>query len=253
MNGLRVFLVVALAAIGAHAQTLSYYYTMRAGRFAGADWELGVGSSTNASNSTLNFNYGQGPGNNHWGSALTEHQFEIGWLAASNTAYVSVRNFAGNYVTTNFANAGPAISPTATWTIPANSFFVSAAAQPLATSVTLSNLSLSPGVGVLSGTLPASIGASQILSSGDFDSLSAPLVINPASAGGNWYISGTIRFTGLQSQGGSAGGSQLQFMMNAIAGNAATVPEAGTFSMIGLGLAAVAGIRRRMRRGETRA
>lgn len=247
-----------MATFEAFAQSYSYYYTMRAGRFAGADWELGTGTNTSASNSTQNFAHNERPGNNHWGSALTEHAFQFGWSAATNTAYVTVWNDQGSPTTANFAVAGPAPTSAATWTIPASSFFVTAAGQPTsaATSVTLSNLSLSSGVNILSGALPTSISAANSgATAGSSAPLSAPLVIDPASAGGSWYLSGTIRFTGLQSQGGPANGSQLQFLMNAVASE---VPEAGTLSMIGLGLVAVAAIRRRQSRklaigGDTRA
>lgn len=243
----KVLVLFALASMEAFAQSYSYYYTMRAGRFAGADWELGAGANSSASNSTQQFNHNERPGNNHWGSALTEHAFQIGWSALTNTAYVTVWNDAGNPVTANFAPSGPTPAPTAIWTIPASSLFVSAAGQPsgTATSVTLSGLSLSTGVNILSGSLPTSLSASQSANVSGSASISAPLVIDPASAGGSWYLAGTIRFTGLQSQGGVATGSQLQFLMNAVASD---VPEAGTLSMIGVGLVAFAEIRRRQRR-----
>ncbi len=250
ING-KVLALLALASMEAFAQSYSYFYTMRAGRFAGADWELGTGTTSSTSDSTQSFSHNESPGNNHWGSALTEHTFRIGWSAATNSAYVTVWNAAGSPVTANFTPAGPAPPTTAIWTIPAGSFVLSAAGQPAgsaATSITLSGLSLSPGVSVLSGMLPTAISAARSTTASDTAALGTPIVINPASAGGSWYLSGTIRFTGLQSQGGVASGSQLQFLMNAVASD---VPEAGTLSMIGLGLVAFAAIRRRQHRSQT--
>lgn len=241
----------------AFAQSYSYYYTMRAGRFAGADWELGAGDDPAAADSTRSFNYNGSPGNNHWGNASTFHQFQIGWFAPTNTAFVRVLDFQGVATTATFSAPSTTVAPGAIWTIPANSFFVSAAGQSSGTptSITLSNFSLSSGVNILSGSLPTTIAATQSGNVGGFSSLGAPLVIDPASAGGSWTLSGTIRFTGLQSQGGVANGSQLQFIMNAVASD---VPEAGTLSMIGLGLVSVAALARRRRcglqdGGETRA
>lgn len=245
----KVLALFAFASLEVFAQSYSYYYTMRAGRFAGADWELGTGTNSNASNSTQNFAHNERPGNNHWGSATTDHSFQIGWIAATNTAYVTVWNNAGTPISATFTNPGPAIPASTTWTLPASSFFVSAAGQSSGTptSVTLSNLSLSSGVNILSGSLPTTINAVQSGNVGDLETLSAPLVIDPASAGGNWFLAGTIRFTGLQSQGGVANGSQLQFIMNAVASD---VPEAGTLSMIGLGLVGFVALRRHQRRKD---
>ncbi|GAB4419638.1 MAG: hypothetical protein OHK0021_24190 [Bryobacter sp.] len=243
---LRFCFLLGLMAVGAWAESFSFSSILRAGRFAGADWEIGIGPGGTNSASTSSFNYLGAPGNNHWGNANTWHDFQIGWNANTQSAFVRVFN-ANNVATTVSVNKpGPALLTNAIWTIPASSFFLGAAARPGPTSVAVQNVSLSSGVQVLSGTLPNGAGVSQN-GSGSFLPNGAPIVINPASAGGSWTISGEIRFTGLTSQGGVAQNSQLQFLFGATGSD---VPEAGTLSTIGLGLVGLAIYRRRMRSAE---
>jgi hypothetical protein len=241
-----VFLSLVMAGT-ACAESFTFNATLRAGRFAGADWEIGIGNISN-SESTQNFNHLESPGNNHWGGPNTWHTFQIGWLAATNTAFVSVWNANGTPTTATITNTGTPLGVETIWTIPVNNFFLSAAARPGDTSISLQNVSLSSGVQVLSGGLPNSITVSQSGSGSSYGNFS-PIVINPASAGGNWTLSGQIRFTGLTSQGGVAQNSQLQLLFGA---TGVDTPEAGTVSLIGLGLIGIAVYRRRLR-GDERA
>jgi hypothetical protein len=182
-------------------------------------------------------------GNNHWGSEATLHNFRIGWTSATNTASVRVDDFDGSPVTASYTYAGPQLPANSVWTLPANSFFVSAARVAAPSSIELQNLSFSSGVQVLSGALPSSISAVQNGNSA-FVTLNSPIVLNAANGGGDWFIAGQIRFTGLQSQGGLARNSQLQFMLNA---TGSAVPEPGSWALIGLGLVALAGFGRKLR------
>ncbi len=245
----KVLALFAFASMGAFAQSYSFYYTMQAGRFAGADWEMGVGDDPAASDSTRSYNYNGSPGNNHWGGPLVDHQFQMGWFAPTNTAFVRLLNAQGVATTAMFTSPTPPIPANTLWTIPASSFFTVASPLSGSTSITLSNFSVSPGVSVLSGALPVTLASSQSGGTGDLDNAPSPIVIDAASAGGSWYLAGTIRFTGLQSQGGSASGQDLRVVMTAIANATnSNVPEAGTLSMIGLGLVAVAAIGKRRNR-----
>lgn len=214
---------------------LLLFATLRAGRNASADWEQGVGSDPFASTSTASFRWA--PGNQHWRANDQTQNFEIGYNAATGSAYATVWDSNDVASSVSYTNpAGPLAVP-ATWTLPASSFFVSASARPLATSINLENLSLAPGVRVLSGSLPANLGVSRSAAGpGQTQSLASPLIFNTAASGGNWFIAGTIRFSGLTSNSSGAQGSQLQFMMNAVGTDN---PEPATFALIGLGVAAM--------------
>lgn len=221
----------------------SFFATLRAGRPAAADWEIGLGTDRNATQSTGNYQWESGTPT--WRSDNQPQRFEIGYTASTQTARVSVWDSANNPWTRTLTNSGPALGTNAIWTLPGAGFFVSTSAPSGAQSrsITVSNLTVGPGVQVLSGALPTSLAASGPPASSA--AMSAPLVINPASNGGNWFLAGNIRFTGLTGLGGNAQGSQLQFFLNAIGTD---TPEAKTFFLVGLGLIAVAiGTSRRSR------
>jgi hypothetical protein len=224
-----------LTPIESLAADFSFFATLRAGRNASADWEQGVGSDVFASTSTASFRWA--PGNQHWRSNNLPQNFRIGYDAATGSAYTSVWDSNNVASTVRFTSPTGPLTVPATWTLPASSFFVSASARSIATSVNLENLSLAPGVQILSGSLPANLGASQPGGGpGQLRSLASPLIFNTAASGGDWYIAGTVRFSGLTSNGTGAQGSQLQFMMNAIGTDN---PEPATFALIGLGVAAL--------------
>jgi hypothetical protein len=64
----------------------------------------------------------------------------------------------------------------------------------LPSSIAVENLSFTPGVQVLSGSLPASIGSSNPGNGTNISSnLSTPIIFDPSANGGSWTISGTVR------------------------------------------------------------
>lgn len=239
-------LLLLSGALGAYGQSFSFYSTLRAGLPAGGDWELGLGNTSSASSSTANVSFTNGgPGQNWWNPNASQ-AFRIGWNATTNSAYATVFGAGAVSQTVNFANAGAPLSSNAIWTLPAASFFVSAATRPSPSSVEITGLTLSPNTVLASGSLPSLFRASQpIVNPGDnFQSLNAPLVINAASNGGNWFIQGNIRFNGLAGQGGSSQRSQLQFNILATGSD---VPEPLSTSLVGAGLFALLFWRRRQR------
>jgi hypothetical protein len=230
----------------AQAADFAFSATLRAGLPGNGEWEMGLGTDTNATQSTGQFRWS---GNNpHWRDNDGLQSFRVGFTSATQTAYLTVWDSVNTPWTRTLVNAGTALRSNATWTFPTTNFFVSASnnsgAQPR--SINVESLTLSPGVSVLSGSLPTSLGAS--LSSTYVAPMSTPLVINPASNGGDWYIDGTVRFSGLQGAGGNAARSQLQFFLRA-EGTSSNNPEVQTFLLSGLGLTLV-GVLGRMRRSR---
>lgn len=197
-----------------------------------------MGTTNSASTVTSDFGY-ETSGQQYWRDGGQPQNFRIGWNAAANSAYVTVWNAVGVATTATMSNTGAQLSSNALWTLPGGSMFSSATGLNQPSSILVSGLTLSPGVALLSGALPASLGASQTGST-IFNSVSAPIVINPAANGGNWYLDGTVRFTGFISQGGNASRSNLEFMMLATGSN---VPEASSILLIGGGLIALAFLR----------
>lgn len=213
----------------------SFYSTLRAGQPGSADWEMGVGTNFLANTVTSDFGY-ETSGQQYWRAGGQPQNFRIGWNAVSNSAFVTVWNSAGVATTATMSNPGAALNNNAVWTLPAVSMLLWAVGDSQPSSIQLSGLTLSPNTALVSGTLPASLGVSQ---SGSFavNFVSAPIVINPAANGGNWYLDGAVRFTGLTSQGGNARQSDLQFLMLA---SGSDTPEASSLGMIGGGLIALA-------------
>lgn len=233
-----VLLAYGVVTMPASAQSFSFFSTIRAGLPGGGDWEIGLGSSSSASTASSHFSYNPSSGN-HW-NVNGSQAFQIGFDAALNRAYATVWNINGTPTTVSFANTGPAIPVNSIWTLPGNSFFVSAADRPAASAILLQNLTLSPNTAVLNGSLPASLTASQPGGGpASLNSLGTNLVIDPASNGGSWFISGTVQFQGLTSQGGAAQRSQLQFNLLATSSPSA-VPEPSTYFSIGGGLVLLA-------------
>lgn len=147
--------------------------------------------------------------------------------------------------TASFTNPGRTLTPNATWTIPVTNSFVSSIGGSTSRprSVNVENLALSPEVQVLSGGQPTSLGVGA--QPAQNAPMTAPLVINPASNGGNWFINGTIRFSGLTSLGGSAQGSELSVLRR---GGGHRHTRAGERFMTAAGLALVAAVRSGRRR-----
>ena len=241
-TGRLAILVMASAGqlIGAD---FSFYSTLRAGQQGPSDWEMGVGTSFLADDVTKSFGYETaGPlssaAQQYWRAGGLTQNFRIGWNAVTNSAYVTVWNAANVATTATMSNPGPALSANAIWTLPGSTMLIWAIGDSKASSIQLSGLTLSPNTALVSGVLPGSLSASQTGTS-VLNTVSAPIVINPAANGGNWYLNGTVRFTGLASQGGNAQQYDLQFLLQA-SGTSSTTPEPGSLGMIGGGLIALA-------------
>ncbi|MBL8239859.1 MAG: hypothetical protein JNM66_20710 [Bryobacterales bacterium] len=232
-------------AAGLNAADFTFYTTMQAGFPGALSWELGAGSSSATTQSQVNYGYDPAATAPSWRAAGAPQSFEIGYRQSTNRGFVTVYNNAGAPVTASFVNTGPALGPNTTWTIPTASFFTTASALFLPASISVENLTLSSGVQILSGSLPNSIGSS-FSGSGPAvsSSLGAPIVINPSSNGGDWTISGTIRFTGVIGGGGLAFGDQLRFGFGASGADTAT-PETSSALLIGAGLIALGCLRNR--------
>lgn len=211
-----------LAAVAAGAD-FGFSVILRAGLSGTGEWELGIGSDLSAPAATANVV----PYWNNTGA----RDFQIGYTASSNTAFVRVGNDIASYHPAN----GGALATGGTWTLPAASFYVSAASRLAATSVSVSGMQLTTGMAVLQGLSATTLTASQpgfFLTSG-FQSMATPVVM---SAGGtsDWVLTGQITFNGLSPVTfGGANRSQLQFHLSA---DASDVPEPGTFVMLGAGL-----------------
>ena len=213
----------------------SFYSTLRAGQPGPADWEMGVGTNVSSDTVVRDFGY-ETSGQQYWRAGGQQQNFRIGWNAATNSAYVTVWNTANVATTATMSNPGPALTTNAIWTLPGSTMMIRALGDSKPSSIQLSGLTLSPNTALVSGVLPGSLSASQT-GSYVFNTISAPIVINPAANGGNWYLDGVVRFTGLTSQGGNASQFDLQFLMLA---SGSSTPEAGSLGMIGGGLIALA-------------
>lgn len=263
-NSIVLGILMIAGAMCASAQSFSFYSTLRAGRSGsgvagGNGWELATGTTpaySGATWTTAQFAYNSSPSDNHWRANDGTQQFRIGYNALTNTAYASVQDYNGatngtwtTAATASIANAGAAFPNNTVWTLPAGSFNVSATGKQDPSSIIIEGLTLSPNVALVSGTIPTNIG---VIGSPGVDttaSLSAPLVIDAAANGGSWFLTGTIRFSGLQGSGGSAQGSQLSFNLGAL-GN--QTPEATTMSLLGGGLVILGWMSRRRRTGEVK-
>ena len=239
------FICLALGEMA--GQNFSFFSVLQAGKAGSGtgtnEWELGILDGSNLNLTTQNFAYSAA--NQHWQPAAGTQTFRIGWDSVSNSAYTTVFSSTG-VSTVTAVNAGTRIAANSTWTLPTATFLVSADQLSSASSVQVQSLALSSGASFTGGTLPQNFIASQ---SGSLSgiaavqtNLSAPLVINPASSGGSWYVTGTIRFSGLRSQGGLAEGSNLLFLLGANSGPQA-VPEAASVGLVGFGLFAIAFVR----------
>ncbi len=238
---LRIWFVIVAASALLTAGEFDFYATLRAGRPGGADWQMGLGTDTAASQSTGSFFWSNS--NRFWRNGGEAQEFEIGFRSATQTAYVTVWDSRDQAWTRTLTNSGAAVSSNATWTFPAANFFAQASTTGTPSSIQLSDLTLAPGVQVLSGSLPVSLGASQPPAT--TTPMNAPLVINAASNGGDWYIAGAVRFSGLTSTGGSARNSQLQFFLRAMG---ADTPEGATLFLTGAGLLLLGAIGRNRRK-----
>jgi hypothetical protein len=240
----RVLILIAITLVNVRAVSaadFTFFATLRAGQSGNAGWEMGLGTNAAADQSTGQFRWSNA--SPFWRPGGQPQNFEIRWQSATQTASVTVWDSGNTPWTRQLVNTGPAVGVNTIWTFPAAGFFAQAVTTGRPSSITISNLAIAPGVQILSGSLPSSIGASQPPASSA--SMNAPLVINPASTGGDWYLSGNIRFAGLAiGSGTGARNSDLQFFLQAAGSE---TPESSTVLLTAGGLLVVIGWHRRRR------
>jgi len=225
---LRHLLILINLSSGIYAADFGFSVIIQAGRQNGS-WEIGIGLRGNPTNTAqVNPYYG----NN------TPQQFEIGYTQSTNTAFVRLYQNATTYNEATYNPVGGApLAPGGSWTLPANSFFVSAASRNPPTSVTVAGMALSPGLSVLQGlssTLTAAQPGRPPSNPSVVTNLASPVQFMAQGNGGNWLLSGTISFVGLSAyQGGGADRSDLRFGFDA---GASDVPETSTAMSFGCGL-----------------
>jgi hypothetical protein len=245
-TGILIGCLLGLGVADLAAQSFSFYSTLQAGRQNNTDWEIGIGPG---STPTVTSDYGyNSSGTQYWGGTGLSQNFEIGWNAATNSGYTTVYKNNGTATTVTLQNTGTPLSANTIWTLPAGSFVAEAtpnggSSRP--TSIQLAGISLSPNVTLTSGTLPTTFGAAQS-GTATSNTLGAPLLLDASANGGSWYISGTVQFSGLISQGGNARGNQLQFFLQAVGTD---TPEASTLGLMGGGLIALGMFNRARRNG----
>lgn len=246
-TGILFGCLLSLSAIDAAAQSFSFHSTLQAGRQNSTDWEIGIGTSSTPS-VTSDYGY-NASGTQYWRDRGLAQNFEIGWNAATNTAYTTVFKGNGTATTVSLANSGPALSANAIWSIPVGSFVASAApngGNPSTTAIRLSNLAVSPNLALVGGSLPSNFLAAQF-GSPTVTTLNSPLLLDASANGGSWFISGRVQFFGLLTQGGAARGNQLQFFLQA---TGTETPEASSLALMGGGLIAIVLFHRSRRTGK---
>lgn len=232
----RQVLLLSLT-LSAWGTDFSFFTTMRVGLPTALSWELGAGSTAGTTQSNVNFEWNSANGDTSWRPGNLAQSFEIGFNQTTNTGFVRVFDSSNNAVTASYVNPGTALGSNTLWTLPAANFFASANTNFLSGSVDVENLTFTPGVQVLSGSLPTSIGAANTGTGlTNSTSLSTPIVFDASANGGSWTIAGTIRMNGIFGVSGTAQGNNLQFGLGAIG---TETPEASTMSLFALGLASL--------------
>lgn len=215
----------------------SFFTTIRAGYPTPLLWELGAGSTSSTSESNVNYEWNTANGDTSWRPGNLQQSFQVGYNRTTNTGFVTVFNSNNTPVTASYTNPGAAPAVHAIWTLPSANFFASAQTSFLPGSIDLENLSFDPGVQILSGSLPTSIGASNPGNANTITSnINAPIIFDAIANGGNWTISGTVRMNGIVGTSGSALGNNLLFQVGAFGSD---TPESSTISLFGAGLAAI--------------
>lgn len=248
---MRPLLIFILATVSlsptAIAGEFSFFSILRAGLPGNGDWEIGTGPNGNTIPDSSQYRYNQTtPG---WSNNL-DHQFRIGYTQATNTAYATVWGASGIQYTSEYNPVGGlTASPNGIWTIDTGAMYVSATPRTngnglsAPSSIRVENLQLSSAVDVLQPMTQTSLYASQPTGS-QLRANTAPLVFSAASNGGDWYLDGTIRFSGLAGSGGGAAAqrSSLHFGLTASYVNN---PEPSAIILVSGGLVAMAYWRRR--------
>jgi hypothetical protein len=200
---------------------------IRAGLPNAGDWELGIGPSGNNSAVTAHLSPFH-PDN-------LERRFEIGYTAATRTAYL--RYFHTNTSATTISYTTTyAYSPSAMlrWEIPSNGLYLQAHNRNRPTGVFLNNLELSgAGLTVLQPLAVTSMSAAQS-GSGVNTPLGSPLIFRAAGSS-DWRLSGAIRFQGLNPYT-SGGARRSELHMGFSGGAFVESPEPVPAILIGSGL-----------------
>jgi len=229
------------------AAEFSFFSILRAGLPGNADWEIGTGPDGNTIPNSAQYRYRSGtPG---WSNNL-DQQFRIGYTQATNTAYAMAWGANGTqYISTYNPDGGFTVSPRGTWTINTDSMYVVATprsngnAPSAPSSIEVDRLELSSAVNVLQPLSQTSLYASQPTGTSRRGN-TAPIVFSAAANGGDWFLDGTIRFSGLLGSGGGASAqrSSLHFGMTA---TYTENPEPAAILLVSGGLVAMAYWRRR--------
>ena len=232
----RQVLLLSLT-LSAWGTDFSFFTTLRVGYPTPLLWELGAGSTPDTTQSNVNFEWNTANGETSWRPNNLPQNFEVGYNRTTNAGFLTVFNSANNPVTASYSNPGMAPGANAIWILPAANFFTSANSIFLPSSIAVENLSFTPGVQVLSGSLPASIGSSNPGNGTNISSnLSTPIIFDPSANGGSWTISGTVRVNGILGVSGSASANNIQFGLGVFGTD---TPEASTMSLFALGLASL--------------
>lgn len=198
---LATLALAALFVAPLSAAEFSFFSIIRAGLRGNGDWEVGTGPNGSVIPQSAQYNYSQTlPG---WPDN-TDVRFRIGYEQATNRAYTTVFGWSGApntstqvAYTSSFNPVGAFVmGPDSKWVINANAMYTSVnSALPNPATVTVSNLSLQSGLNVLRPLSETTLTASNRPTVQP--SNSGPVYFQAVSNGGNWYIDGTIRFTGL--------------------------------------------------------
>ncbi len=248
---MRLFSTLILAAVSlapnAFTAEFSFFSILRAGLPGNGDWEIGTGLNGNTIPDSSQYRYNQNtPG---WSNNL-DQQFRIGYTQATNTVYATVWGATGIEYTSEYnPDGGSTASPNGQWTIQTNAMYVSATprlnnnGQSAPSSIRVENLEFSSAVNVLQPLTQTSLYASQPTGT-QLRANTTPIVFSAAANGGDWYLDGTIRFSGLAGSGGGVGAqrSSLQFGLTA---NYVDSPEPAAVLLVSGGLVAMAYWRRR--------
>ena len=243
---LRLAAIALFLAPSAHAVQFAFGSLVRAGFNSNSapNWEVAVGATPGATADSSSLN-------TYWNNNQDRY-FEIEYLKTTNT--VNVRVYDNSLNTSPFTEVsynptnGNLAAATATWTLPASSFFVTATTGPTqATSIQVSNLTLSGvsgAINVIQPILQTTLAANMPVGGPGSSAAQTQDVVFLADATGSWRLTGQIQFSGIQG-GGRATGSELAFNFSASAND--VVPEPGTFAMglIGLALVGISAYRTR--------
>ena len=210
-------------------------------------WEFGAGNTSGAPVSTNDLTP-------YWQNGV-DRRVEIEYRKATNNLQVRMYQDGTNtspFSQVNFnPTGGASIVPTATWTLSAASFFVTATNGTfLPTSITLSGLALSPISGALNILQP--IQQTTLTAARGFFGATTTVtqsqdIVFQGDSTGSWRLTGNLNLQGFFGFGPfGATGNDLAFGFGATAAGA-IVPEVSTFALVGLGMIAMGLIRRRKR------